>query len=75
MIADGLTLHSDQGHQYCSHAYFALTQRYGIIPSMLIRGNCLDNTSMENFFSRLKEEAIRRQPIDSFEEVQQIVDE
>jgi len=71
----GLTLHSDQGHQYCSHAYAVLTRLHGLVPSMSHRGNCLDNSPMENFFGHLKEEAIRRQSINSFEEAQQIVDE
>jgi putative transposase len=71
----GLTLHSDQGHQYCSHAYAVLAQLHGILPSMSRRGDCLDNAPMENFFGHLKEEAIYRQQFNSFEEVQQVVDE
>ena len=38
-----LQLHSDQGAQYASQAYFELTQRYGITPSMSRRGNPYDN--------------------------------
>ena len=38
-----LQLHSDQGFQYTSQAYFKLTQRYGITPSMSRRGNPYDN--------------------------------
>jgi putative transposase len=56
-----LQLHSDQGFQYTSQAYFALTQKYGITPSMSRRGNCYDNAPAENFFSILKSECIRRQ--------------
>jgi putative transposase len=56
--AGELLLHSDQGFQYTSHAYFALTQQYGITPSMSRRGNCLDNALAENFFSILKTECI-----------------
>ena len=52
-------LHSDQGFQYTSHAYFTLTQTYGITPSMSRRGNCYDNAMAENFFSILKTECIR----------------
>lgn len=32
--AEELKLHSDQGVQYASQAYFELTQIYGITPSM-----------------------------------------
>jgi putative transposase len=74
-VTDGLILHSDQGHQYTSHAYHVLTQQYSITPSMSRRGNCWDNAPMENFFSHLKEEALRHIPIPSFQEAKQIIDE
>ena len=35
-----LHLHSDQGFQYTSQAYFDLTKEYGILPSMSRCGNC-----------------------------------
>ena len=55
-----LQLHSDQGFQYTSQAYFDLTKSYGITPSMSRRGNCYDNAMPENFFSILKTECIYR---------------
>ena len=70
-----LLLHSDQGHQYCSHAYFVLAQQYAITPSMSGPGNCLDNAVVENFFGHLKEEAIRRQPLASLEEARQVIED
>ena len=74
-VTDGLILHSDQGHQYTSHAYHVLTQQYNITPSMSRRGNCWDNAPMENFFGHLKEEALRQFKTPSFEEAKQIIDE
>jgi transposase InsO family protein len=74
-VTDGLILHSDQGHQYTSHAYHVLTHQYSMSPSMSRRGNCWDNAPMENFFGHFKEEALRHIPIPSFEEVQLIIDE
>jgi transposase InsO family protein len=74
-VTDGLILHSDQGHQYTSHTYNVLTQQYSITPSMSRRGNCWDNAPMENFFSHLKEEALRNIPIPTFKEAEQIIDE
>jgi transposase InsO family protein len=74
-VAGGLALHSDQGFQYSSHAYFRLTQDYGITPSMSRRGNCLDNACMENFFGMLKTEWIQRRKFASFPEAQQAVEE
>ena len=38
-VAAELQLHSDQGFQYTSQAYFELTKAYGITPSMSRRGN------------------------------------
>ena len=53
-----LYLHSDQGFQYTSQAYFNLTRAYGISPSMSRKGNPYDNAMAENFFSILKTECI-----------------
>ena len=74
-VTDGLILHSDQGHQYTSHAYHVLTQQYSITPSMSRKGNCWDNAPMENFFGHLKEEVLRYIPTPTFEEAKQIIDE
>ena len=70
-----LQLHSDQGFQYTSQAYFDLTQEYGITPSMSRRGNCYDNAMAENFFSILKTECIYRQRLDSFEQANRLIDD
>jgi transposase InsO family protein len=74
-VAAELQLHSDQGFQYTSQAYFNLIQEYNIIPSMSRRGNCLDNAMAENFFSILKSECINRQKIPSFEQARQLIDD
>lgn len=74
-VAAELQLHSDQGLQYTSQAYFALTQEYGIIPSMSRRGNCYDNAMAENFFSILKTECIYRRKPTTFNEARQLIDE
>ena len=59
MVTAELRLHSDQGFQYASQNYFALTQQYGITPSMSRRANPYDNAIAENFFSIFKCESIR----------------
>ncbi len=74
-VTDGLVLHSDQGQQYTSQAYFVLTNEYNITPSMSRRGNCWDNAPMENFFGHLKEEALRQYKSPSFEQAQQIIED
>lgn len=75
-VTDGLILHSDQGHQYTSQAYYdILVTEYNITPSMSRRGNCWDNAPMENFFGHLKEEYLRHFKKPSFEDARQLVDE
>ena len=73
-VAAELQLHSDQGFQYTSQAYFKLTQKYGITPSMSRRGNCYDNAMAENFFSILKTECIYRCKPATFKEANEMID-
>ena len=73
-VAAELQLHSDQGFQYTSQAYFKLTQKYGITPSMSRRGNCYDNAMAENFFSILKTECIYRHKPATFNEANEMID-
>ena len=70
-----LHLHSDQGFQYTSTAYFKLTQSYVITPSMSRRGNPYDNALAENFFSILKTECIHRVKLQTFSEARRLIDE
>ncbi len=70
-----LQLHSDQGFQYTSQAYFKLTQSYGITPSMSRRGNPYDNALAENFFSILKTECIYRVKLKTYEEARLLIAE
>ena len=74
-VAGELQLHSDQGSQYTSQAYFNLTQEYGITPSMSRRGNPYDNAMAENFFSILKTECIYRQKIQTFQQACELIDD
>jgi putative transposase len=73
-VADGLTLHSDQGFQYTSHGYFNLTKAYGILPSMSRAGTPLDNAPAESFFGTLKTECINRQKISSLNQARDLID-
>ena len=70
-----LQLHSDQGFQYTSHAYFKLTKSYNITPSMSRRGNPYDNAMAENFFSILKAECIHRIKLQTYAEARLLIDE
>ena len=73
-VAAELYLHSDQGFQYTSQAYFTLTQAYGITPSMSRRGNPYDNAMAENFFSIIKTECIYRRKPATFSEANELID-
>ncbi len=73
-VAAELQLHSDQGFQYTSQAYFKLTQSYGITPSMSRKGNPYDNAMAENFFSILKTECIYRHKPKTFKEANDLID-
>ena len=56
IAASGALLHSDQGWQYQHAQYQLALKEHGIIQSMSRKGNCLDNSVMENFFGLLKNE-------------------
>ena len=73
-VAAELQLHSDQGFQYTSQAYFQLTKQYGITPSMSRKGNPYDNAMAENFFSILKTECIYRHKPATFSEANEMID-
>lgn len=75
MVADGLALHSDQGSQYTSQAYFDLSQEYHFKPSMSSPGCPYDNAAMEHFFGTLKTECLYRQKFNSRADVELAVAE
>ena len=74
-VTGGLALHSDQGSQYTSQAYFDLTKEYHVSPSMSSPGCPYDNAAMENFFGILKTECLYRAHFSSRAEVEQLVTE
>ena len=71
----GLILHSDNGFQYTSRAYYNVAKANGIKPSMSAVGCPYDNACAENFFSMLKTECIYRAKPQTFEEAKELVDE
>ena len=62
-----LLLHSDQGWHYRHNQYVRMLQEKGVRQSMSRKGNCYDNSVMENFFSHLKSELLYLQDFDSME--------
>lgn len=63
-----LIFHSDQGWQYQHKQYQKRLQEKGIRQSMSRKGNCLDNSVMENFFVLLKSELLYLREFSSVEE-------
>ena len=53
---EGLIFHSDQGWQYQMKQYSMWLKARGIKQSFSRKGNCMDNSLMENFFGILKNE-------------------
>lgn len=62
---DGLILHSDQGWQYQHLGYRKRLEDHHIIQSMSRKGNCLDNSMMENFFGIMKSELLYAEKFES----------
>ena len=62
-----LMLHSDQGWHYRHKQYVHMLQEKGVRQSMSRKGNCYDNSVMENFFGHLKSELLYLQDFDSME--------
>ncbi len=67
---DGLILHSDQGWQYQHFGYRKRLEDHHVIQSMSRKGNCLDNSKMENFFGIMKSELLY---VESFESPQAFI--
>lgn len=63
------TFHSDQGWGYQMKAYVRRLKYKQIFQSMSRKGNCLDNSLMENFFSILKQSMYYGKVFHSFKEL------
>lgn len=68
---EGLILHSDQGWQYQMRRYQGRLKEKGIFQSMSRKGNCLDNSVIENFFGLLKSELFYLQDFKSVDHFKQ----
>ena len=66
-----LMLHSDQGWHYQHKQYRQMLAEKGIKQSMSRKGNCYDNSVMENFFGHLKSELLYLQEFESVDHFKQ----
>lgn len=63
-----LLMHSDQGWHYQMKPYSHTLQSRGIVQSMSRKGNCHDNSVMENFFGIMKSEFLYLKEFESVEQ-------
>ena len=71
----GLIIHSDQGWYYQHKMYQNKLKVNGLIQSMSRKGNCLDNSMMENFFGLMKSELLYLQRWDTIDDFEAALDE
>lgn len=63
-----LLIHSDQGWHYQMKQYRQALKSRGIVQSMSRKGNCYDNSVMENFFGIMKSEFLYLKEFESIEQ-------
>lgn len=68
------TFHSDQGWSYQMKAYVHTLQEHLIFQSMSRKGNCYDNSVMENFFGIMKQEMYYGEVYYSYNELKEEID-
>ena len=68
------TFHSDQGWAYQMKSYANQLRKNRIFQSMSRKGNCYDNSLMENFFGVMKQEMYYGQIYYSFAELQKAIE-
>ncbi|AXY26193.1 hypothetical protein CL176_09380 [Suicoccus acidiformans] len=67
------TFHSDQGWAYQMEDYQDHLKNHAIFQSMSRKGNCLDNSPMENFFGLMKQEIYYGKSYRSYEELKEAI--
>ena len=68
------TFHSDQGWAYQMKSYVKRLKEARIFQSMSRKGNCLDNSVMENFFGILKQEIYYGNTFYSYDELRKEIE-
>ncbi len=69
------TLHSDQGWHYQHKKWVKTLKENKVFQSMSRKGNCIDNSPMENFFGLLKQEMYHGEELCSFEELNKKIED
>ena len=68
------TFHSDRGWAYQMNEYRQELKKHRIFQSMSRKGNCYDNSPMENFFGIMKQEMYYGRIYNSFDELKEAIE-
>lgn len=68
------TIHSDQGWHYQHNKWVKKLKENKVFQSMSRKGNCLDNSPMENYFGLMKQEMYYGEALCSYEELKQKIE-
>ena len=68
------TFHSDRGWAYQMPTYQYELKKHNIYQSMSRKGNCYDNSPMENFFGIMKQEMYYGKVYTSYDELKEAID-
>ncbi|WP_106013032.1 IS3 family transposase [Fastidiosipila sanguinis] len=68
-----LVIHSDQGFHYQHSSWVKRLETRGIKQSMSRKGNCLDNSPMENFFGIMKQEMFYGEDFKNLEQLIEVI--
>lgn len=68
------TIHSDQGWHYQHNRWCRTLAQHGVFQSMSRKGNCLDNSPMENFFGLLKQEMYYGTSLTSYDDLKERIE-
>jgi transposase InsO family protein len=69
------TIHSDQGWHYQHKKWVKTLKENKVFQSMSRKGNCIDNSPMENFFGLMKQEMYHGEALCSFEDLKKKIEE
>ncbi|VEF47783.1 integrase catalytic subunit [Bacillus freudenreichii] len=68
------TIHSDQGWHYQHRKWVRTLKEHNVFQSMSRKGNCIDNSPMENFFGLLKQEMYHGEELCTYEELKKKIE-
>lgn len=68
------TIHSDQGWHYQHRRWVNALKEHNVFQSMSRKGNCIDNSPMENFFGLLKQEMYHGEAKRTYEELKREIE-